>query len=398
MNTKGMLRYIIALGGILLLATPAVAQSKKDERLANLIERLEVGMSALEELGQRDALEMVQRIANELREKRAALRGRPSREENDEIRTVRNRLKVMRTAVEAFVKVNRHDAAELVEYAMHARELAIEGRRDEEANRIRERAPNRGQLAETLGAAAKLYRKWDMPDRAEALADLSETYAKQWKRQQRATERERESGESLESLATRVEIIRMARAAFAETGDKKNAKVLEGVIHYGELLLEGVSGERLSKAAKAIPSKGNLVEYMSWASHKYGEWGHEKRAASCRKLAEYYARQLRGVESDLGRSIEDLNRRIEILGFAHEALAHAGWETGAHTMKRFLHAAELQRDGADAETMTRAMEGLSMGQTIELLQKASSFYAEWGKKERAAACDQLAEFYAARER
>lgn len=397
MSTKGMLCYIVALGGILLMAAPAAAQSINDERLANLIERLEVGMSALEELGRQDALEIVQRIANELREKRVSLRRRPSREENDEIRTVRSRLKVMRTAVDAFVKVNRHDAAELVEYAMHARELAIEGRRDEEANRIREKAPNRGQLAEALGAAAKLYREWDMPDRAEALADLSETFAKQWQRQQRAG-RERESGENLESLATRVDIIRLARAAFAESGDKKNAKVLEGVIHYGELALEGVSGERLSKAAKAIPTKGNLVEYMSWASHKYGEWGHEKRAASCRKLAEYYARQLRGVESDLGRSIEDLNRRIEILGFAHEALAHAGWETGAHTMKRFLHAAELQRDGADAETMTRAMEGLSMGQTIELLQKASSFYAEWGKKERAAACDQLAEFYAARER
>ena len=323
MSTKGMFCCIAALGGILLMAAPAAAQSTivevereapTDERLASLIERLEIGMSALEELERRDALEIVKRIANELREEQARGRKRPPQDENDEVKTVRRRLEVMRTAVDALLEANRREAAELIEHAMHARELAIEGRRGEEANRIRETAPNRGQLAETLGAAAKLYKKWNMSDRAEALAELAETYAKQWKRRQRAgregrvteRERERESGKGLDSLATRIEIIRYARAAFAEAGDERNAKVLEGVIHYGELALERVSDERLRKAVEAVPSKANLIEYLNWASHKYGEWGRGERAAACRRLAEYYARQLLAEQREGGeeRNVE----------------------------------------------------------------------------------------------
>lgn len=322
MSMKGMLCCIAALGGILLLAAPAVAHftivaderdPPTDERLESLIKRLEIGMSALKELERRDALEIMQRIANELRQERARGRGERKQEESEEVKTVRHRLKVMRTAVKAFLEADRREAAELVEHAMHARELAIEGRRGEEANKIRETAPNRGQLSETLRAAANLYKKWDMPDRAEALAELAETYAKQWKRQQRAeregrvTERERESGKGLDSLATRIEIIRYARDAFREAGDERNVKVLEGVVHYGELALEGANDEQLSKAAEAVPSKANLVEYMTWAAHKYSEWGRGERAGACRRLAEFYARQL-GAEQREGGEEREVKR------------------------------------------------------------------------------------------
>ena len=67
-------------------------------------------------------------------------------------------------------------------------------------------------------------------------------------------------------------------------------------------------------------------------------------------------------------------------------------------MERFVHAAELQAEGASDDTLAQAFEGLSMDMTIELLQKSSGLYREWGMKERAAACSQLAEFYAQRER
>ena len=48
--------------------------------------------------------------------------------------------------------------------------------------------------------------------------------------------------------------------------------------------------------------------------------------------------------------------------------------------------------------MAQAFEGLSMGMTIELLQKASGYYAGWGAEERSVLCNRLAEFYAARQR
>ncbi len=403
---RALFCFLAVIVGGLLLPSQAVAQSERargeregrgENRIEELIERLEIGMSALEELNRHDALEIVQRIANELRQEHARGGHRARQEENDEVRTVRRRLRVMRTAVDAFLEADRHDAADLVERAMHARELSLEGRRDSEANEIRQAAPNRGQLAETLGAAAQLYKKWNKPERAAALAELAETYAKQWRRQQqgagqnREEERENESGsgQGLDSLATRIEIIRYARAAFAEVGNERNAKALEGAILYGELALEGVTGERLTEAAGAVPSRGNLIEQLNWASRQYREWNRGERAAACRNLAEYYARQL-----DPASSIEDLNRRIEILGLAHNALREAGHEDWAHTMKRFLQVAELQRDGAEGETIGQALEGLSKGMVIEFLQKASGLYAEWGVEGRAAACNQLAEYYA----
>ena len=102
-------------------------------------------------------------------------------------------------------------------------------------------------------------------------------------------------------------------------------------------------------------------------------------------------------ERDAEGNIEDLNHRIEILRFALDAFTRAGHEESAHTMRRFLHVAELQREGADDRALAQAFEGLSMERTIELLQKASGIYAEWGVEERAETCNQLAEFYAARE-
>jgi hypothetical protein len=411
-QAKSLICTLAVLAGFHLLAPPVMAQSSGDRkeqsepseaRLERLIEGLEIGMSALEELNRRDALEIVQRITNELRQDRERGRARKPQGDNEEIRTVRRRLKVMRTAVDAFLEAERRQAAELVERAMHARELSIEGRRDEEANRIREAAPNRGQLAELLGGAARLHREWGHPDRAEALAELSKTYAKQWRRQQEAqgehrrSENQSEGGSGLDSLATRIEIIRYARDAFAEVDNERNAKALEKAIHYGELALEGVTGERLNEAAAAVPSMGNLIEQLNWASRQYREWNRGERAAACKNLAEFYARQRRpeGRPEEAG-GIEDLNRRIEILGLALAGLKRAGNEDRAHRMGRFLHVAELQRDGAEREAIAQAADGLTIDMTIELLKKASSLYKEWGAKERAQACKQLAEYYARR--
>ena len=308
MSTKGMFRGLATLGGILLLAAPSLAQraqgdaersSSNDEHLASLIERLEVGMSALEELERRDALEVVRRIASELRAERSRTRRESSREESDEIQTVRRRLRVMRTAVDAFREAGRRDAAGRVEHAMHARELSIEGRRDAEANHTRETAPDRAQLAELLGAAAGFYEGWGMPDQAQALGQLAETYAKQWQRQQDATR----AGQSAERKPER-----------PPTGD-----------------------------------------------------------------------------------IEDLNHRIEIIRFAREAMERAGREDAAHTMERFLHVAELQREDAGGTAIGQAFEGLTFDTIIELLQRASRLYWEWGWEGRSALCLRLAEYYRTRD-
>ena len=59
----------------------------------------------------------------------------------------------MRKALPALREAERRDSAELLQVAIRIREMGLEGRRDEEANALRERAPNRGQLAEILQLA-----------------------------------------------------------------------------------------------------------------------------------------------------------------------------------------------------------------------------------------------------
>ncbi len=68
----------------------------------------------------------------------------------------------------------RRDAADLLEHAIHARELALGERRDDEAQHIRETAPNRGQQAEILGLASRLWGEFGHEERARAVGELAE--------------------------------------------------------------------------------------------------------------------------------------------------------------------------------------------------------------------------------
>ncbi len=78
----------------------------------------------------------------------------------------------------------RRDAAELLEHAIHARELGLEGRRDDEAQHIRESAPNRGQLSEILGLASRLWAEFGHEERAHAVGELAEQMRARLHRQQ----------------------------------------------------------------------------------------------------------------------------------------------------------------------------------------------------------------------
>jgi regulator of replication initiation timing len=85
-----------------------------------------------------------------------------------------HQLEVMWMALHALKEANRSDAAELLTLAIRSREMMLEGRRDEEAQRVRERAPNRGQLVEVLSMASKLWREFDNADKSVAVGQLAE--------------------------------------------------------------------------------------------------------------------------------------------------------------------------------------------------------------------------------
>ncbi len=156
------------------------AQAEETEHLHNVLEGLERGMGALRELGRHEELEVLERVAHEVRQELQGRRDRPQRERErahrseNEREVAMHQLEIMRMAMPALREGERRDAAELLEHAIHARELGLEGRRDDEAQHIRESAPNRGQQAEILGLASRLWAEFGHEERAKAVGELAE--------------------------------------------------------------------------------------------------------------------------------------------------------------------------------------------------------------------------------
>ena len=80
-------------------------------------------------------------------------------------------------ALPALKEANRADAVELLARAIRSREVMLEGRRDEEGRKIRERAPSRGNLAEVLMLASRLWREFGHAEKSAAVGNLAEQMA-----------------------------------------------------------------------------------------------------------------------------------------------------------------------------------------------------------------------------
>jgi hypothetical protein len=83
-------------------------------------------------------------------------------------------LEVMNMALPALKEAGRHDAAELLQRAIRAREVQLEGRRDRESAHIREQAPTRGQQIELLAFAAELWQQFGHEQKAQVVGELAE--------------------------------------------------------------------------------------------------------------------------------------------------------------------------------------------------------------------------------
>ena len=157
------------------------ARSDEAQHLHKVLEGLEYGIGALRELGRHEELQVLERIANEVRQEIEGQRERLQRKrqrargEGNEREMAMHQLEIMRMAMPALREGERRDAAELLEHAIHAREeLALGERRDDEAQHIRETAPNRGQLSEILGLASRLWAEFGHEERAHVVGELAE--------------------------------------------------------------------------------------------------------------------------------------------------------------------------------------------------------------------------------
>lgn len=82
----------------------------------------------------------------------------------------RRNLDTLRIARKALLEAEKRDAADLVEQAIHARELLLSGRGDDEA---RKRAPNDAQLSELLRKASALWTEYGHENKAAQCLELA---------------------------------------------------------------------------------------------------------------------------------------------------------------------------------------------------------------------------------
>ena len=123
--------------------------------------------------------EIEERIEGREREERERRRerdeGRSTGERPESEReVVLHQLEVMRMALTALKEAERWDAVELLTLAIRAREMMLERRKDEEAHRVRERAPNREQLIDILSMAAELWREFGNAEKSAVVRELAE--------------------------------------------------------------------------------------------------------------------------------------------------------------------------------------------------------------------------------
>jgi len=136
----------------------------------------------------------------EERERRERAEGRARGERPESEREVLlHRLEVMRMALTALKEAERWDAVELLTLAIRDREMMLERRNDEEANRIRERAPSCERLVDILSMAAELWREFGNDEKSAVVGQLAEQLSGVERRQVREQEereirREREAG------------------------------------------------------------------------------------------------------------------------------------------------------------------------------------------------------------
>ncbi len=159
------------------------ARHKKEDTRA-VLDGLERGIKALKAIGRNKEAEHLMEIAVGFR-RELEQRSKHREHGEKERKAARKHLTVMGYALDGLVKAKKGDSAEMLERAMHARELRLEGRRDKEALHIYERSPSRGQVIELLMYGRKMLLEFGNKEKAHAVGNLVERMTKEKKRDSR---------------------------------------------------------------------------------------------------------------------------------------------------------------------------------------------------------------------
>ena len=263
------------------------ALSARLERLQSMVEELREEVARLRaEL--RESRRPRREVSREVRRERSGEAGR-AREERprSEREVVRHQLEVMRTALPALKEANRADAAELLSRAIGAYEVMLEGRRDDEARAIRERAPRRGQLAEILALAAELWQEFGNADKSVYVGQVARQLAARERGQ--AEDRPERPKSEREVAIHQLEVMRMALHALKEANRADAAELLTLAIRAREMMLEGRRDDEAQAVRQRAPNRGQLAEILSMAARLWREFGKPDKGAVVGQLAEQMA-------------------------------------------------------------------------------------------------------------
>jgi hypothetical protein len=222
-------------------------QKRKHDEAGEILEGLERGIKALRRLKRHEEAEHLMEIARQVKREFSE-----RHQAHREIEIAKWQIKVMRIGVEALVKADRHDGAELLERALHACKIHLEGRRDEEAMEIRRRAPGLEEQAELLRVAADLLADWGKKEEAHAADKLSRQMLEEVRhrgerehareREERERWREREERERAEREHWREREEREhAEREEREHAEREHAERFERAMHEVERLHERVA-------------------------------------------------------------------------------------------------------------------------------------------------------------
>ncbi len=279
---------------------------------------------------------------------------------------LQHQLEVFKIALHGLMEAEKKDAADVLKRAIRAREVTLEGRRDEEAHVIRERAPSRGQLAEILALSSKVWREFNNEDKAAAVGRAAEEFAR--RPGEREGHREREQHEAREraerpnerEVAKRqLEVMRTALPALRE-GERGDAvELLERAIRGYEVMLEGRRDDEAHMIRERMPSRGQLAEILMLASKLWREFDNKDKAEVAEELARVFAAEGKRERERPGKERREVaeRERPRTDGRSPELVRrHQELEEQAQDIKRALEGLRDDQDDEARELQAKLRE------------------------------------------
>ena len=258
----------------------------------DVLKGLEQGIEALRKLGCEEEARRLEEIARDVR-------GGGDREKE----ILEGWIETMRFGVGVLAAGGKAEGAERLEQGVHA--FRVAGRRDEEARRIRERAPGKGEMGEMLLVAAELCAHGGDNERAAVLGKLGREFV--------AASKKREGDGEREVVQRWIRLMRTAMEALAHAGRGELAERLEHGIHAFELALEGRRDEEAARIRESAPSRGEMGEILMAAADHLAHAGRREIAGQVDELGKHWLEQARRreaprAEGDWARAMERIER------------------------------------------------------------------------------------------